>query len=95
MIDSSFIRRRNPGARAGLMANLARVAILVLILRRRRIIDALEDLEIDDVEDLDTLIKIRSAQILDTWAGLYQSKSGEDFSLSRYMKEKEDQEDER
>lgn len=57
------------------------------------IIDALEDLEIDDVEDLDTLIKIRSAQILDTWSGLYRSKSGEDFSLSRYMREKEDQED--
>ena len=57
------------------------------------IIDALEDLEIDDVEDLDTLIKIRSAQILDTWAGLYQSKTSDEFSLNRYLKEKGDRGD--
>ncbi len=37
------------------------------------IITALEDLRIDDVKDLDALIKIRTAQILDTWSGLYSS----------------------
>ena len=37
------------------------------------IITALEDLRIDDVKNLDTLIKIRTAQILDTWSGLYSS----------------------
>jgi hypothetical protein len=49
------------------------------------IVNALEDLDLGDVEDLDTIIKIRTAQILDTWSGLYASKdkksSGPDIDL--------------
>ncbi|MBN2045679.1 MAG: hypothetical protein JW757_11705 [Anaerolineales bacterium] len=38
------------------------------------IIDALEDLRIDDAEDLETLIQLRTAQILDAWSGLYSGE---------------------
>ncbi len=43
------------------------------------VIVALDDLQINDVQDLDTLIKIRTAQILDTWSGLYESRNKKDF----------------
>ena len=39
----------------------------------RGIITALDDLNLSDVEDLDALIQIRTAQILDMWSGLYKS----------------------
>jgi hypothetical protein len=58
------------------------------------IINALEDLRLDDVEDLDALIKIRTAQILDTWSGLYSSDQKNSQNISRYLRGN-DQEDER
>jgi hypothetical protein len=58
------------------------------------IINALEDLRLDDVEDLDALIKIRTAQILDTWSGLYSSDQKNNQNISRYLRGS-DQEDER
>jgi hypothetical protein len=44
----------------------------------RRIIDALEDLHLEDEKDLDTLIQLRTAQILDAWSGLYRDSDGKD-----------------
>jgi hypothetical protein len=44
----------------------------------RGIIDALEDLQIDEAEDLETLIQLRTAQILDAWSGLYTTSTDED-----------------
>jgi len=51
----------------------------------RGIISALEDLRIDDVRDLDALIQFRTAQILDMWSGLYQSKSDDDPSVMHFI----------
>lgn len=58
------------------------------------IINALEDLRINDVKDLDALIKIRTAQILDTWSGLYSSEKGKDYDIGKYLKRGSSQEDE-
>jgi hypothetical protein len=40
----------------------------------RSIITALEDMNLEDARDLDALIQIRTAQILDMWSGLYKPK---------------------
>ena len=55
----------------------------------RGIITALDDLQIDDMRDLDALIQFRTAQILDMWSGLYESKSEDDPSISRYLKRRD------
>jgi hypothetical protein len=60
----------------------------------RGIISALEDLQIDDMRDLDALIQFRTAQILDMWSGLYQSKSEDDPSIRRYLKNRDHPEEE-
>jgi hypothetical protein len=52
-----------------------------------RIIEALEDLKLEDEKDLETLIQLRTAQILDAWAGLYSQKDS-----SGEKKEKPDEE---
>ena len=41
-----------------------------------RIIEALDDLNLENENDLDTLISLRTAQILDAWSGLYSQKDG-------------------
>lgn len=57
------------------------------------IINALEDLQINDVKDLDTLIKIRTAQILDTWSGLYSSEKQKEYNIGKYLKRDSNRED--
>ena len=54
------------------------------------IILALEDLNIQNVDDLDTLIKLRTAQILDTWSGLYTSEDADDSYLKRFFRDEEE-----
>jgi hypothetical protein len=57
------------------------------------IIAALQDLNIQDVQDLDTLIKLRTAQILDTWSGLYTSKDEDDSYIKRFFREDDGEEE--
>ena len=61
----------------------------------RGIMTALEDLQIDDARDLDALIQLRTAQILDIWSGLYNSDSKEDPSIRSFLRQrdKKDEED--
>ncbi len=59
------------------------------------IIDALDDLRLDDVKDLDALIKIRTAQILDTWSGLYSSDKNDTYNLGKYLRGSQQEEDEK
>lgn len=57
------------------------------------IITALDDLKIKDANDLDTLVKLRTAQILDTWSGLYKAKDEDEFNLDRYFRKPDGEED--
>lgn len=61
----------------------------------RGIMTALEDLQIDDARDLDALIQLRTAQILDIWSGLYSSDSKDDPSIRSFLRrrDKKDEED--
>lgn len=58
------------------------------------ILTALDDLQIKDAKDMDALIKLRTAQILDTWAGLYRSRTEEKFDIDRYDDRKSDGDEE-
>ena len=57
------------------------------------IIAALEDLNIKDTQDMDTLIKLRTAQILDTWSGLYTSKDEDESYFKRFFQENDGEEE--
>ena len=62
----------------------------------RSIITALEDLNLEDARDLDALIQIRTAQILDMWSGLYKPKPKQAPDLDsvlRFRKAQEQAED--
>jgi hypothetical protein len=60
----------------------------------RGIINALEDLDLEDTRDLEALIQIRTAQILDMWSGLYQSNPRQAPDLKRILHEREDEDSE-
>ena len=57
------------------------------------IIQALNDLNITNVDDLDTLIQLRTAQILDTWSGLYSSRDADDSYLERFFRGEEEEDE--
>ena len=60
----------------------------------RGIITALDDLNLSDVKDLDALIQIRTAQILDMWSGLYKSDVKNQPKLDDLLRARhEDEED--
>jgi hypothetical protein len=60
----------------------------------RGIITALEDLHLEDTRDLDALIQIRTAQILDMWSGLYKSDIKNPPKLDNLLRDRDsDKED--